>query len=306
MNGLPLVAASLLLALVVGGCVGESRARSFEPAPAPAADVGSIGGVVVNDERLPLGNAKVDLVELRETTTTDGGGRFAFLRVVPGTYTLRANAVGHQAAEQRVELSPGDELVVRLELRSIPSPLAYFETDIAELHHTCMVYTVLYVSHCTAPYTTLYESLARQGVALSQYGVPPDLAENLYRHNFTVGPDHTGIVSELVWSPNADATRYMWLTLNCGWYDPVSDGCAPPGATPVAPFTGRRGPSPLRAEWVHPQPALLPWVMAKARVTGDISQYAGASIDQRLTLYNTVFYIGPVPTDWSVLSTSQT
>ncbi len=33
----------------------------------------------------------------------------------------------------------------------------------------------------------------------------------------------------------------------------------------------------------------------------DPADDAGASIDQRLTTYNTVFYFGPVPTDWSVL-----
>ncbi len=296
-----ILAIILVSAIVLAGCAGTPAKSASATQPAdPAVDAGSIGGVVVDDERVPIADARVTLVETKESTTADGGGRFVFLQVAPGAYTVRATAGGYQTGEVNVELGPGEDLVLRLELRLIPSPKAYFETDIGALYHTCMLYTLLYVSHCTAPYTTAYESLARQGVAPSQ--VPPDLAENVYRHNFTVGANHTGIVSELVWTANSDATKYMWLTLTCGWYDPVSDGCAPPGQTAAAMFVGRRGPSPLRAEWVHPEPGWLPWVMAKARVTGDIDQYAGASVDQRLTVYNTVFYFGPVPTDWSVLT----
>lgn len=290
----------LAAALLLAGCSAKP-AKSAETAPSNDAsvDAGTIGGLVVDDERRPVPDARITLVEPKESTTADGGGRFVFLNVPPGAYTLRSSAGGYETAEMQVELAPGEELVLRLELRLIPSPNAYFETDIGALYHTCMLYTVLYVSHCTAPYTTAYESLARQGVAPSQ--APRDLAENVYRHNFTVGPNHTGIVSELVWEANSDATNYMWFTLACGWYDPVSDGCAPPGQSAVPTFAGRRGPSPLRAEWVHLEPSLLPWVMAKARITGDIDQYAGASVDQRLTTYNTVFYFGPVPADWSVL-----
>ena len=296
--GVILLVATLLLA----GCAAKpGKSADAAASHDPTVDAGTIGGLVVDDERRPIADARVVLVETDESTTTDGGGRFVFLDVPPGQYTLRSTAGGYENGQMQVALGPGEELVLRLELRLIPSPKAYYETDIGALYHTCMVYTLLYVSHCTAPYTTAYESLARQGVAPSQ--VPPDLAENVYRHNFTVGPNHTGIVSELVWTPNSEATNYMWLTLTCGWYDPVSDGCAPPGQTAAPTYTGRRGPSPLRAEWVHPEPAWLPWVMAKARVTGDIDQYAGASVDQRLTTYNTVFYFGPVPTDWSVLLT---
>jgi len=293
--------AIIVVSSLLAGCAGNpGKSAGATSSPDPTLDLGTIGGVVVDDERLPIPDARVTLVEIDKSTTADGGGRFVFLKVPPGAYTLRAAAGGYESGEIKVELGPAEDLVLRLELRLIPSPRAYFETDIGALYHTCMLYTLLYVSHCTAPYTTAYESLARQGVAPSQ--IPPDLAENVYRHNFTIGPNHTGIVSELVWEANSDATNYMWLTLTCGWYDPVSDGCAPPGQAAAATFAGRRGPSPLRAEWVHPEPAWLPWVMAKARVTGDIDQYAGASVDQRLTVYNTVFYFGAVPTDWTILT----
>lgn len=292
----------IVVSLLLAGCAEEPTApNEATRAPEGDADTGSIGGIVFDEERLAIPDVRLTLLEQGESTTSDGGGRFVFLDVPAGTHTLRATVVGFEQGEQQVELGPGEDVVVRLELRAIPAPNAYFETDVGELHHACMLYTALYVSHCTAPYTTAYESLARQGYPPSQFGLPPDLAENVYRHNFTVGPGSTGIVSELVWTANSDATRYMWFTLACGWYDPVSDGCAPPGQGAAATFAGRRGPSPLRAQWVHPEPAWLPWVMAKARVTGDLDQYVGASIDQRLTSYNTVFYVGSVPEGWSVL-----
>jgi len=300
----PALPAVLILAtLLLSGCAQrDARTTAAQSSQGAPVDSASIGGIVFDDERLPIAEARLVLVERNQATTSDGGGRFVFLELPADTYTLRATAFGYDSGEQRVTVAPGEEVVLRIELRLIPAPNAFFETDIGALYHTCMLYTLLYVSHCTAPYTTAYESLSRQGVAPAQYGLPPDLVENVYRHNFTVGDNHTGIVSELVWTANSEATEYMWFTLTCGWYDPVTDGCAPPGEGAAATFAGRRGPSPLRAEWVHPQPQWLPWVMAKARVSGDIDQYVGASVDQRLTAYNTVFYFGPVPEDWSVLT----
>lgn len=294
--------AAIIAVLLLAGCAGRASPAGDSGAPDPEAVLGSIGGIVFDDERRPVPQARLTLVERNREEQADSGGRFVFLRLAPGEYTVRAAAAGFQPGSQQVALAAGENVILRIELLPLPAPVAHFVVDQFAAHHACMLYTLVYVTHCSAPYTIAYESLRGQGVDPGAYGLPPDPLENAYRHNFTVEANSTGIVSELVWTPNADATRYMWFTLSCGWYDPVSDGCLPPGATQAAPsYAGKRGPGPLRIQWEHPNPEWLPWVMAKARVTGDIDQYVGLSLDQRLDMFNTVFYGGPVPEDWSIL-----
>jgi hypothetical protein len=306
-----LVLAALLGAALAGCAEKETSVDSKEGPGAAGADLGSIGGLVVDDERRAVPDASVELVELSRSEQADGGGRFVFLKVPSGEYTLHASANGFRPQDLKVRIEPGENAVVRLEVAALPSPVAHVETDHYTALISCMVYTAYYFTHCSSPYTAAYETARSEGVNLSTLGAPQDPLSNNYRHNFSARADNTGIVSELIWKPNADATKYMWLTLTCPWYDPITDACIGPQgraanntqAEPVV-YAHRRGPSPLRVEWQHPRPTWLPWVMSKATLTGDIDTYAGAAVDQRLEMYNSVFYGGSVPHNWSILDAS--
>lgn len=78
----------------------------------------------------------------------------------------------------------------------------------------------------------------------------------------------------------------------------VPPGQAQPSEANV--YARKRGPSPLRVEWQHPRSDWLPWVMARARITGTSEQYVGLALNQRFEMFNTVFYGGAVPDGWSV------
>jgi hypothetical protein len=78
----------------------------------------------------------------------------------------------------------------------------------------------------------------------------------------------------------------------------VVDDCVAPGQTTSQPentYARARGVSPLRIEWIHERPEWLPWVMARAYLSGPVDRPAGIALEQRVTLHNTVFYGAPVP-----------
>lgn len=293
----------LVVVLLPAGCVGTRNAVPASPLEDAQAIPGSLGGIIVDDEERPVAQARLLLLEAGLETESDAGGRFVFLNVPPGQYTLKIEARGHEPKQQKVEMEAATDQVIRILVVRLPEPVPYHETTRFVGLHRCMIYTFVYVTSCSAPYTAVYGTLHRNGVNLSQLGLPPDVVDNKYRYNFSVRPDHAGIVSELVWTPNSDAARFMWFVLTCAWYDAISDDCVPPGQAQPSEtnvYARKRGPSPLRIEWQHPRPDWMPWVMARARITGTSEQYVGLALDQRFEMFNTVFYGGTVPDGWSV------
>src|SRR3954471_16837147 len=76
-------------------------------APASAQGVGTIGGTVMDASQAVLPGATVTLSSAQGTvgsnqeTTSDTRGADQFLRLVPGTYIVRATMQGFRPAEQR-------------------------------------------------------------------------------------------------------------------------------------------------------------------------------------------------------------
>ena len=75
--------------------------------PASAQGVGSIGGTVMDTTGAVLPGATVTLSNAQGTvgsnqeTTSDGRGGYQFVRLVPGTYTVKATMQGFRPVEQR-------------------------------------------------------------------------------------------------------------------------------------------------------------------------------------------------------------
>lgn len=59
------------------------------------AEAGGISGHVRDESNNPIYQATVTLTELGATTTTDANGYYAFLRVGPGTYSVKATRAGY-------------------------------------------------------------------------------------------------------------------------------------------------------------------------------------------------------------------
>ncbi len=75
----------VLLALILGGIAASAQTVS---------SAGVITGVVVDQSEAVISGAQVTLQETRQTTKTDGAGRFRFERITPGEYQLLVTSNG--------------------------------------------------------------------------------------------------------------------------------------------------------------------------------------------------------------------
>ncbi|HEX9815470.1 MAG TPA: hypothetical protein VGB18_00705, partial [Candidatus Thermoplasmatota archaeon] len=158
----------------------------------------------------------------------------------------------------------------------------------------------VWVSACSYPYTAAYLTAHDNGVNLSQYGLPNDVQENEVRVNFTIAHNAMGIVSELIWQPNTDIAKRMNL-VNCepSSYDPVVDSCDS--------FSSQDGQSPITFDWKLPSaaqpknPGEVTWVMAIIWPwPSELTDVPGVIIEQKVDLYQTVFYGQEPPEDWTI------
>lgn len=302
-------AATLLLAGCSSGSGSGSLGVDEGSDEGSQVEVGALQGIVVDDERRPIPEAEIVAQPGDRRVTSSDNGRFVFAKLPVGEYALNATRGGYYNASLKAVVEPRRTTSVLVTLLPLPADVAFYESFPYSGLQRCMLYTNVFLASCSYPYTAAYGAAKQQGVNLSNYGLPPDVMENRYRYNFTAGPDHTGIVSELAWRAGTDAARYYVLQLSCAWYDAIVDDCVAPGQTtwqPTNTYARARGVNPLRIEWkqdLHPE--WLPWVMSRAYLSGPADRPAGVAVDQRIDMYNTVFYGAPVPNDWSILTAAQ-
>lgn len=308
------LAAVVVLIVLLAGCAGNGEQQAIPSGAEVVSNdkgdaVGAVSGFVVDDEQRPLMDAIVRLDPAQRSTKTNGEGRFVFARVPVGVYELNATLDGFHAAALRVNITEGRTETALVTLVALPSAVAYYETFPYAGVQRCMIYTSVYLASCSQPYTAVYYTALGAGVNLTQFGLPNDPIDNKYRASFEVRENYTGLVSELAWTATTDASRYYKLVLSCPWYDPVIDDCVPPGETgPTneATYAVARGVSPLRIE-LNPKDIRADWlptVMARAYLSGPVDRPAGAALDQRIEMYNSVFYGLEVPRDWTIFTAS--
>lgn len=87
--------------------------------------VGHISGLVVGLDGAPIAGALVDLVTVAQVTTDDAG-RFSFLDLTPGEYSLAAEATEHLASSVDVDVAAGQYTRPRIELEVAPDE-SYYE-----------------------------------------------------------------------------------------------------------------------------------------------------------------------------------
>jgi hypothetical protein len=287
-----------LLAAALAGCAGGDAGQASDGEGADAGGVGSVAGQVLDDEQRPVADAAVSLAEANRSTSTSADGSFALDDVPAGEYTLNVLHEAFEIGNRTVTVTADDTVDLLVTLIPLPSDDAFHETFPFVGIQQCMWYTSVFKSGCGYPYTAAYYTAHDNGVNLSQYGAPPDVFDNNYRYNFSVRAEHTAIVSELAWEAGTDAAKFYTLELSCAWYDPVVDDCVAPGQTTWEAgntYARARGVSPLRIEWTSERPDWLPWVMSRAYLSGDAAVPLGAALEQKVTMYNTVFYGAPPP-----------
>lgn len=96
----------LVLSLTLAGCGGGGGKKAAGPAQLKDGK-GAIAGLVINDVYRPVPRALV-LLSNGVTATADGNGQFTVLDLEPGSYILRVQAEGHEAAPQTVDVVEGE------------------------------------------------------------------------------------------------------------------------------------------------------------------------------------------------------
>ncbi|MEA3137805.1 MAG: Carboxypeptidase regulatory-like domain, partial [Thermoplasmata archaeon] len=101
-----------------GGAGGQTATGTAGPIKAGK---GAISGLLINDVFRPVPGGLVLIQELGLTATSDASGQFAFNDLKPGSYLLRVQADGHEAAPQNVEVKEGEYAEVELVARRVSS-----------------------------------------------------------------------------------------------------------------------------------------------------------------------------------------
>ncbi|MBI2076889.1 MAG: carboxypeptidase regulatory-like domain-containing protein, partial [Euryarchaeota archaeon] len=240
----PSVVVTILSLALLSGCVDSGGSEATDEAAGgasatadagqnvdPGAEVGTLGGAVVDDELRPVSGVTVAIREPAVSALTDDAGRYSILNLPVGVYDVFADRLGYESRAAKVTIEAGKATNHDFTL----VPLALDEAFIDYWHRTLIYDCLLFanpawVSACSWPYTAVYEGAHNNGVNLSHYGAPPDIQDNQVRINFTVDFGIKGIVSELAWIANTESARRMMLA-HCDpkEYDPVLDSCTSMG-----------------------------------------------------------------------------
>lgn len=125
-------------ALIVSGCVQSTATPKEEPsAPTGSAavepesttmDVGTIHGLVVDDEQRPLANASVGIVALDVEILTTEEGSFEFTGVPVGAHTVVAARLGYESVAKKANVVAGETVELTLILAPLAVDESYFLT----------------------------------------------------------------------------------------------------------------------------------------------------------------------------------
>ena len=111
MNVLAGTVLATLVTIAFAGCVASSEGTEAVAAPSagPAFDetTGSIAGMVMTDEILPVVGAQVGIASLNVMVLTDETGHFALNFVPPGRHEVSVIALGFQSTGRSVEVTAG-------------------------------------------------------------------------------------------------------------------------------------------------------------------------------------------------------
>jgi hypothetical protein len=284
---------ALALAIAVAGCsggpkggpsaspTGTSSIVDVSSSSSPGANgVGQIHGLVHDDELTALKGATVGIVDLKSTAVTDANGTFAFTSVPVGKHTVAVSLLGYREEAKTVEVAAGENASVDLTLTKIPILVnSYNTTYIYQGHMTC---GTLLIPFC--------------GAFQDADGPNPNNDIYAFTWNYTLEDIPTSEVLELVWTPTSASTGQH--------LDPLYFNNDPNDDTGVNSKTiwMDEGVSPMHH--IVNGSELVSAYKAYNSSRFDFGVYpplGEAVVDQKFTLYRTVFYGEAAREDFSAL-----
>jgi hypothetical protein len=117
------VVAVLLLATALAGCSGGGGGTSTVVGQKQdlQSGKGGISGLLINDVYRPIVGGKILLLPTGQTVITDNVGQFTFTDLEPGTYTMKMDAEGNEAAPRSIDVAAGQYTEVEFAARRISS-----------------------------------------------------------------------------------------------------------------------------------------------------------------------------------------
>ncbi|HEX9816193.1 MAG TPA: hypothetical protein VGB18_04370, partial [Candidatus Thermoplasmatota archaeon] len=181
----------------------------------------------------------------------------------------------------------------------------------------CALATDPWISSCSYPYTAVWGTVNNTGL---NPGLPPDVQNNQHRFNFTIGQNIGQLQAEVVWQPSSAAATRMMILILCGDYDFVADECVDGIRYRNTEDERRdvRGTSPIKftvaGEEFYTEDAKGTkydleknseiWVMNYVGLPwGSSSTYGDEQLafQQKFEVWDSIFYNGEGPEDWTVL-----
>lgn len=180
------------LMVALAGCIGggssnpeETQQSTMAPEPTATEGFGSITGLVLNVEQLPIEGAEVVVVGSSNQTLTDSSGRFTFNGLAPDRYSVAAQKLGYKQGSQTVDVTAGEVSEVQLTLEPFEVPKdPVVDTQIYDGFIQCAVNPLYPVQPCGA------------------------LGEDKAYFTVTIGDEYEffDLILDLQWTPTTEAT----------------------------------------------------------------------------------------------------
>lgn len=271
----------LTLAMVLAGCAGDDGGAAGGGDGSGASGDNEteirngIEGGVQSEDLLPLERAKVEIISLNLTVTTNSEGKYRFANLEPRDYLVVASKEGFKPLTQRAIVQDG--MVHQLDFMLKPRPTATPYSETLDANG--------FVS-CKFVYGLDPESMQHHDCG----SIDPN---NLDTHEFEVGRDAAQIVVEAFWEPTQDGAKHMMLTVESvgfGHQDLIFGSITgPPGVKISVAQT--------ITEKYYPEGGVIRTKLdAGPSITGDEAGLdAGVVLQQPYEVYVTVFYVEPGP-----------
>lgn len=280
----PALVPFLLLATALAGCADPGAPETgdddgFSAFEATVTeDTGIIRGIVVTPAVVPIEGAKVTLEQTDQSVRTNADGAFVLSGLDPGTYFLRADAVGFTPVQTNVEVVAGEERppVVKMLLEFDPAGVPF---------HTAIQWD---------SYIECSTSVIAACAVLAMFGLSDDDFDNIW--DLEPGMEH--LQTEMVWESTQPAGQNMYYTHRYGTLADYDQGFY------SGRFNSTEGPSPLLQVTTGEQADEVElgveeeFQVAIFSGAADGVPVLGVTLSQELTIFMHIFYGYEPPADW--------